>query len=190
VLPAEHGDRSGLEPEVACLVRGETEPAGREDAKDVPMGERQHIAACEPPIASQPRDQGVSSRTHAGNRLAAGTAIGEEIPPGSKLADLSGRQPLVVAIVHLEEEIGRLDGLTEACKPARLEGAPQRARDHEGRLQAAEALLQSPCIGLAVRQQRQVRTTSVASDSAPFRGRVPHDHDPARRRLGPGLRRL
>ncbi len=96
------------------------DPARREHAQHVTVGERERVAAGGP----QTGKRTIGARPHVGGLLPAGAAVAPQVPVRVALADLGRRQPLVVAVVPLPQVLAEL-GLRRRTRPARR--SPARA---------------------------------------------------------------
>src|SRR6266508_3121254 len=116
VLRAEQREAGGVEDEVPRALRLQPEVRGGQDPQAVAVPEQDHGLA-------RPIDLG-EQRPHAlghvGDGLPAGTAIAEQVPARPVLADLLGREALVVAVVELSERVDLLDPVAVSATFVRL----------------------------------------------------------------------
>src|SRR5919106_519317 len=150
----------------------------------------------------QSGDHSVGTGTDRRHRLAAGTAVAEEIPAGPLLADVGGAPALVVAVIPLLQLWGDLAGVAEARQLARPAGPRQRAHQDLGECYAIEPLTQAQGVLLTARRERDVRPARVPTGDRPCRLTMPRQvylrqrcvHDPSFDALhstsGDGRRRL
>src|SRR5713226_3096446 len=147
-LPAEHAQRGGPQDEQSPVVGGQPQPAGREDAQHVGMGEESYVAR----DLEGPSDDAVSAAAHLLHGLAARRAAIPHAPARTLPAHLSRRAALGLAIVPLEEIVGGLSHAAVAGEPARIRGAGERAGQDEregatGEISAQGLRLTDACRG-------------------------------------------
>src|SRR5262249_60774501 len=110
VVPADP-QVAGVQQKMLAAARGQPDPARHEHAQHVSVREQRKVAV----DRARPGYYPIHSRSNLLRRLAARASIAEEQPARRDLANLLGRQPLVLAVVPLDQ-VGIDDRLTsEAC---------------------------------------------------------------------------
>src|SRR5262249_18448522 len=151
VLVAERPETGGIEYEIASRRGREPEPARAEDSQDVAAREGEHVAVG----GAGAGDDAVRARRDLVRRLAARTAVAEQVPVGPLGVDLDGAAALVGAVVPLEEVRLALGDGAEAGELAGAGGALERARQDPREAVAGQARRHELGVGLAVRGERQ-----------------------------------
>src|SRR5262245_51010985 len=140
----------------------------------MPAREEQHVAL----LGAHPADHAVGARPDLRRRLAAGTAVAEELPVGALGVDLGRGPALVVAIVPLDEVAVELGRVREAGELAGARRALERARPYPGEAEPAQPLAEALRVALAALGERKVRAAGVLAGEAPSRLAVPGEvHD-------------
>src|SRR5215216_7979386 len=98
-LEAELADRRGAEREVARVGGVELDPAGADDAQDVAVAEERGVAAAREGSG----DHAVCAVADLVRGLTVGDAVAPEVPARPLLADLTGGEALVAAVVVLAQ---------------------------------------------------------------------------------------
>src|SRR6185503_2393982 len=93
-------------------------------------------------------------------------------------ADLRRGPALVGAVVPLEQVVGELDALAEACESRRFEGPPLRAGQDERERLPREDVADPPGRRAPGGCQRQIRSTGVPALPRPRRLAVADDPEP------------
>src|SRR6516165_10542079 len=104
VLPGQDRKCRGGQVQPLAPLRRRVDPAGRQDAQQVPVGEDQGVAA----RVEHPRDHPVGTGGYLVDRLAVLRPVGPDHPAGPFFADLHRRAALVVAVVPLEQVLAHL----------------------------------------------------------------------------------
>src|SRR4051794_29295002 len=104
MLVAENRYGGGVEGQTASLFGGQSEVGHGQDAQDVPVGEQQHVARAV--LGPDVVDQALATGGGVLEALAARRSLGEEVPLRPLCADLGARAALVLAVVHLDQEMG------------------------------------------------------------------------------------
>jgi len=99
MLIAQDAQRRRGQDKMARVPGGQAQPARGQDAEEVAVAEDHHVALHRP----QARQHPVGTGTHRLNRLAARTAVAEEIPAWARLANVRGALPLVVSLDSVYE---------------------------------------------------------------------------------------
>src|ERR687892_665822 len=182
-LVREDRNRRRVEPEMSPERYGESEEARADRPHAVAVAEQQHARAKRLDL----RKQDVDSVLDLLWRLAAWTAVSEELPAGSPVPDLVRREPFVVAVVDFRQRIVRLHAVTEARELRRVDGALHGARQHRVEMVVGEELAERDGLELSFRGERKVGSAGVLAGECPFRLAVsnePHGH--ARNPRSPG----
>ena len=107
-----------------------------------------------------------------GRRLTSGAAVAVQLPTRPGLADLVRGDALVLAVVVLQQKVGRR-GLGEAGEGGRAPGPLQGAGVDAHELDAAQAVAELAGAGFAFGGQRDVGASGVAARLRPFGLAVP-----------------
>ena len=110
------------------------EPARRERAEHVAVGDERDVAAGAEGLV----DDAIDAASDVLGGLAAGAAVAPQVPVGPLLSDLRGRDPLVLAVVELDQVVAKLG--RQAGELRGLPRARQRRRQHERELAAGDPL--------------------------------------------------
>ena len=148
----------------------ELERHRREHAQEVAVREEQH----RPLRGRHPVEHPRRPRPNLLRGLAARHRAGEDRPARIVLADLVGRQPLVLAVVPLDEVVVD-QRIGEAGEPGGLTGPQARARQHQREPLAVEHPVQRRGLAPPVVGERDVGAAGVAAVAGPF-GRAVPDH--------------
>src|SRR5262249_41815211 len=121
----------------------------------------------------QSRYHPVGTGTHRCHRLAARTAVAEEIPARTLLAYVGRASPLVLAVIPLLQ-IGVAFGLAAAARQRTCLQLPrQRTGQHPGEPRLCEPLGQAPGLVLTARSEREVGPAGVLTSERPCGLAVP-----------------
>src|SRR5439155_16054073 len=122
VLVPQQGERGGVQREQATARGRQPDPPGPRHPQCVSVPDQGHM----PPgkVLARAGEYLVQPRAHLLRGLAAGAAVGPQVPVGPGLADLDGTDALVLAVVPLHEvlvdlrdrQAGDLGG-TDRTKP-------------------------------------------------------------------------
>src|SRR5207245_3205216 len=142
---------------------GQTQPTCGEDAQHMAVTEEEDV----PVDGPQSGDHTVGTGTDRRHRLAARTAIAEEIPARTLLANVSGALPFILAVIPFLQ-IGVDRGLAaKARQLTRPQRSRQRARQDPGEYHPHEPLRQAPGIELTARGERDVGPAGVLTGECP-----------------------
>src|SRR3954469_3360571 len=169
-LVAERAERPRVEREQPPVRRRETEPASRQHSQEVPVREDEHV----PLDREQLLDHAVGPSRELLDALAAQRPVAPDRPVGDLLADLRGRQPVVLAVVPLGQVVAQL-GL-EPGQLRRLQRSLQGAGEHQRELAPAQRLTHRARLALAFRRQWQVGSTRVPPGATPLGLPVPDEN--------------
>src|SRR5262247_4700683 len=153
VFVAQDAQHRRGEHEEASLVGRQAQPARRQDPQKVAVTEQEDMPVDGPQSGNHPVGTGADRR----HRLAAETAIAEEIPIGPLAADVSGAPALVVAVIPLLHVGDDRAGVAKARQLARPAGPPQWAHEDLGKSHAVEPLTQAQGVVLTTRRERDIR---------------------------------
>src|SRR5262249_30072386 len=137
--------------------------AGGEDAQHVAMTE-DHDGALHRPQAG---DHPVGTGAHRLDRLAARTAVAEEILAWTRLANVGRASPLVLALLPLLQVGIDLGLAAEAGQLARPPGPREQAHQNPGERDPLEPLAEAQGIVLAARGERDVYPTGMLTGECP-----------------------
>src|SRR5580658_4700737 len=154
-------------------VGGSADVGRREDPQHVAVREQQYIGSHRRELGEQYR----CTRGYLDGRFAAQRAVGEYVPSGPFGANLGTRPPFVVAVVHLEQEVGRLHHTPEPREFGGASCALQRARHGAFEAERGEPRPKRGGLALARLGQRDVRPSGVASAVAPRRSPMAHENN-------------
>src|SRR6185503_5450100 len=163
MLVAEDAQPGRAEHEVPARARRQVEPASGEHAQDMSAREEQRVALDRP----HPADHTIRARAHLLRRLSARAAVAEELPVRALGPDLGAAPPLVRAVVPLDQVLVDLGRGAEPRQLAGAGGALQRAREHPGEGQAAQAVAEPARVTLSALGQREIGQPRVLAGDAP-----------------------
>src|SRR5436190_1571959 len=170
-LEAEDGDRAGVEAQAAAERGRLLHPPGGERAQDVAVGDERDVAVGAQDLV----DDAVDAAADIVGRLAVRGAVAPQVPVGPSLADLGGRDALVVAVVELEQVVAQLR--RQAGQLCGLPGARQRRGEDERELATADAVDQRPGAVAPLLRQRHIGAPRVAPVARPLGLRVAQEPD-------------
>ena len=130
VLVTHDAEAGGVEQQELSGDWFEAEPARGKHAEKVAAGEDEHVALDGALARADFRHDAIGPSGDVARRLSAGAAVAEEEPVGPLGVNLLRPQPLVLAVVPLDE-VGIDDGRgAEAGQFAGLPGPPERTGEH------------------------------------------------------------
>ncbi|EGJ77268.1 putative alpha-ribazole phosphatase [Streptomyces sp. Tu6071] len=180
VRVAEEAARRGVEAEEAARRGVEAEPADGQHAGEVTV--RHHGDVSRVQQRADPFQYGIDPRRHPLQplprvlRVAGNEPVPPQLPARPTRADTRGRQPLVPAVVPLQQ-VGIGPGSGQTREPGRAHRAAERAAEHrDGSRAVRQPGPESARRRLPRLRQRHVRTARIPSGAAPLRLPVP-DHD-------------
>jgi hypothetical protein len=163
MLIAQDAQRRRGQDKMACGPGEQAQPAGGQDAQKMAVAEDQHVTLHRP----QARYHPVGTGAHHLDRLATRTAVAEEIPPRTLLANVGGALPFVLAVIPLLPVGVDLGLATEARRRTRLQRPRQRARQEPGEHGPFEPLCQAPGLALAACSEWDVCPAGVLTGERP-----------------------
>src|SRR6476660_2958312 len=128
VLVSERAQRSRAKREQGAILGRKPQPASGQYAQHVAVTERDPVAIGGADLA----EHTVGARPDVRGRLPIRAAVAPQAPTGALPVDLRGGEALIVAVVPLAQVLLDLDLLFQTGELAGLDGALQRARQHEG----------------------------------------------------------
>src|SRR5919201_4886512 len=172
-LVREDGYRRRVDPEMSSERYREPEEPRADRPHAVAVAEQQHARAERLNL----RKQRVDAVLDLLWRLAARTAVSEELPAGSLVPDLVRRESFVVAVVDFRQRIVRLHAVTEPRELRRVDGALHGARQHRVEVVIGEELAHRDGLELSFGGEREVRSAGVLTRQRPFHLTVPDQPD-------------
>ena len=163
MLIAQNAQRRCGQDQIPRSPGGQAQPAGGEDAQHVAVTEDHDGALHRPQAGERP----VSTGAHRLDRLTARTAVAEEIPAWTRLANVGRASPLVLAVIPLLQVGIDLGLAAEAGSLARPPGPRARAHQHPGERDPLEPLAEAQGIVLAARGERDVCPTGMLTGACP-----------------------
>src|ERR687891_2294700 len=164
-LVREDRHRRRVEPEMSPERYGESEEPRADRPHAVTVPEQQHALAERLDLPKQ----GVDAVLNLLWRLAAWTAVSEELPAGSPVPDLVRRESFIVAVVDFRQRIVRLHAVTEARELRRVDGALHGARQHRIEMVVGEELADRDGLELSFCGERKVGSAGVLTRECPLR---------------------
>src|ERR671919_2888057 len=164
-LVREDRNRRRVESEMSPERYGESEESRADRPHAVTVAEQQHARAERLDLPKQRVDAVLDLL----RRLAAWTAVTEELPAGSPVPDLVRRESFIVAVVDLRQRIVRLHAVTEARELRRVDGALHGTRQHCVEMVVGEELSDRDGLELAFGGERDVGPAGVLTGERPFR---------------------
>src|ERR687892_1051186 len=158
-LVREDRHRRRVEPEMSPERYGESKEPRADRPHAVTVSEQQHARAEGLDLPKQRVDAVLDLLW----RLAAWTAVTEELPAGSPVPDLVRSESFVVAVVDFRQRIVRLHAVTEARELRRTDGALHGARQHHVEMVVGEELADRDGLELAFGGGREVGAAGVLS---------------------------
>ena len=116
----------------------------------------------------RPLDHPVRARADLLRGLAAGHAVLPQQPARPLLPDVDGAAALIGAVVPFQQVVGQLDLVAIAGELAGIQGADQRAGQHQGEFPAGQVAAERPCALPALLGQRQIGAAGVLAGQAPL----------------------
>src|SRR5262249_37107965 len=166
---AERTQARRAQQEVSSGPHFEPEPAGGEDAQEVPAREQQHV----PPGRAHPLHHPVGTGADLFRRFPPRAAVTEQVPARSRRTNLGGAEALVLAVIPFDQVAIDLGPGPEAGQLAGPGRTPQRTGEDRGERQPFQALAEAAGVALAALGQRQVGPPRMLAREAPDGFAVP-----------------
>lgn len=165
MLVAQDIQGSCLEDKMASLHRRKFQPAGDQDTQYMAVGEKHDIIVDR--LGSG--DDAVATLGNLIGSFTAGGGAGKNRPGRVFLANLLGRDSLVLAVVPLSQVIRDLGAIDESCQFARALGAGSGTAKNEIEVPPREFVLQCRGLTLTLKGEGDVAVGSVSAVLAPLR---------------------
>jgi len=163
VLARKYAQRRGVEQKALSVADRQTDPAGGEGTEEVTVREHGHVTA----RRAEPRQNPVDTRGDLGRRLAAGTAVLEQIPVRVAQADVRRGNAFVFAVVPLGERRFNPGHVGQARQLARSSRTLQRTAPDLRKPHLAQQCAEPTCLLFPALGQRDVRHTRVLARERP-----------------------